>query len=243
MKNLLLVFLVLFLLSCNNEEVFEPILSRSTDYISYNLNPGCIGQESVVTFNNGYNNNCGASKIQQRINGQWITVAEACPINGIITYSFTPVISGSYSFRVSWTRAGKLCREENIKFVEEEPLLIEEDCCRNYLTATALCDTRQPCPYGIEFHIMLTMDNWITLSGQFPVGYNVCSIFAGDGTIIDVASGNTFTISGDFYACYDVVFTVYFETSDPEPFFGRWTMIDMHGDVMYSITPAPCNNP
>lgn len=241
MKNLLLLVLVLILLSCNNEEVFEPILSRNTDYISYNFNPGCIGQESVVTFDNGYNNNCGISKIQERINGAWITVAEACPVNGIITYSFIPVISGSHRFRISWTRTGKLCREENIKYIEEEPLYIEGECCRDYFTATALCDSRLPCPYGIEFHIMLTMDNWLTLTGQFPAGYNVCGIYAGDGTIIDVASGNTFVISGDFYACFDVAFIVYFETSQPAPFFGKWTLMDMHGDIMYSVVPAPCS--
>ena len=243
MKNLLLLFFVLILLSCNNEEVLEPILLRNTEYISYNLNPGCVGQESIVTFNNGYNNDCGISKIQQRINGVWITVAEACPINGIITYSFVPVISGSYRFRASWTRTGKICKEENIKYVEEEPLFIEDECCRDYFTATALCDTRHDCPYGIEFHIMLTMDNWITLTGEFPIGYNVCGIYAGDGTIIDVASGNIFSISGDFYACFDVEFIVYFETRDPNPFYGKWTVTEMHGNEMYSIIPSPCTTP
>ena len=128
-----------------------------------------------------------------------------------------------------------------MKLIEEEPLFIEEDCCRDYFTATALCDTRNDCPYGIEFHLMITMDNWLTLVGQFPVGYNVCGIYAEDGTIIDVASGSTFTIGGDFYACFEVVFFIYFETSAPEPFFGKWTLLDMHGDEMYSVIPTPCN--
>ena len=241
MKNLLLFF-GLILMSCNDEEVLQPIVPRTTDYISYNLNPGCVGQESIVTFDNGYNNNCGVSKIQERVNGQWMTVAEACPVNGIITYTFIPEISGSYRFRVSWIRTGKLCREDNIRFVEEEPLFIEDDCCQDYFTATALCETRNDCPYGIEFHLMITMDNWLTLVGQFPVGYNVCGIYAGDGTIIDNASGNTFSISGDFYACYDIEFVIYFETSDPDPVFGKWTIYDMNHDEIFSVVPTPCAN-
>ena len=71
MKTLLTIS-CLFLLSCTMETA-EPQLVLRGDYITYSQMPACTMQEVTVTFDNGYGNNCGTSRLQQFINGNWIT--------------------------------------------------------------------------------------------------------------------------------------------------------------------------
>jgi hypothetical protein len=197
-----------------------------------------VGQQVTVTFNNGNNNNCGTSKIQFYRNG-WITVEEGTPVNGIISYTFTPSYEGNYRFRASWNKSGKFCTGESMKFFEEDPLVVHRDCCRDYFTATAVCDDSRQCPFGLEFHINMTMDNWISLTGILPLGYNFCGLYDEFGNIVEEFSGNVLEIGGDFYACIDVKFFVYFTAPTAHPTFGSWTVIDMHG-TLYHEEPSPC---
>src|SRR5688500_8668449 len=98
---------LIFITACSTEISETSIILRSVDYITYNPLVPCTGQEVAVTFNNGYNNNCGVSRIQQRINDIWKVVWEGTPQNGLLTYSFTPQTSGSYRFRGTWNKTGK----------------------------------------------------------------------------------------------------------------------------------------
>jgi hypothetical protein len=234
----LLIFSLIFFVSCSIE-LTEPQLSLRSDYITYNPQVGCVGQEVTVTFDNGYGNNCGTSRIQQHINGAWITVIEEVPQNGIITHAFVPGAPGNYRFRASWNKSGKFCNQENIKPFEEDPLQVERDCCQDYFTATSICDEARECPYGLEFHFMTTMDNWISITGHLPEGYSFCGFYDEYGNIIENYSGNTIELIWDVYACIDLKFFVYFTAPTEHPSFGTWTVMDMHG-VLYESEPQPC---
>ena len=233
-----LIISFIFLLSCSEDLPELQIRSRA-DYISYNPAISCAGQIVTVTFNNGYGNNCGTSKLQQFINGNWVTVEQDIPVNGIITHTFTPHVAGTYRFRASWHKAGKYCEGESIKPFEEDPLMVTDDCCRDYFTATAVCNLSHQCPYGVEFHFNTSMDNWITIIGNLPAGYSFCGLYDEFGNIIETFSGTHLEIGGDFYACYDVKFFAYFTTSDSRPSFGTWMVKDMSG-VLYTVQPDPC---
>lgn len=237
MKTPLFISLI-FLLSCS-EDVPELQLQSRADYITYNPSPGCVGQEVTVSFDNGYGNNCGTSKIQQFINEKWVTVEQDIPLHGMITHTFVPHLAGEYRFRASWNGNGKHCEYESIKFFEEDPLIVDVDCCRDYFTATAICNLDRPCQYGIEFHFKTSIDNWVALIGDLPSGYSFCGLYDEFGNIIENYSGSHLEISGDFYACYDVTFFVYFSTSEIPPSFGTWMLKDMQG-VLYNVRPEPC---
>lgn len=233
-----LILSFIFLLSCSDELPELRITPRS-DYITYSPGIGCVDQEVTVTFNNGYGNNCGTSKLQQFRNGNWHTVAQATPQNGMITYSFFPGVAGEYRFRASWNKTGKDCNGENIKPFEEDPLVVENDCCTDYFTATGVCNISHHCQYGVEFHFSTSVDNWIAIIGQFPEGYELCGFYDEFGNIIEVYSGNHIEISGDFYACMDIKFYVYFNSRDTSPSFGTWMVKDMQG-VLYNVLATPC---
>ena len=237
MKTLLTIS-CLFLLSCTMETA-EPQLVLRGDYITYSQMPACTGQEVTVTFDNGYGNNCGTSRLQQFINGNWITVVEAEPEDGIITYSFIPAAPGAYRFRASWNKSGKNCDGDNIRPFEEDPLEVVEDCCRDYFTVTSICDESRDCLYGLEIHLMTTMENWISITGQLPEGYNFCGLYDENGNIIYDHAGNVIEIVGDFFPCFDVKFYVYFSAPVELPSFGVWTVMDMH-EMLYKVEPEPC---
>lgn len=238
MKTIHLIPFIL-LASCSTE-IAEPTLTlRSEDYITYNPTTPCIGQEVTVTFDNGYNNNCGVSRIQQRINGIWTIVKEDVPLNGIIKYSFTPSAAGSYRFRGSWNKAGKNCHGENLKHVEEEPLVVIEDCCRDFFTATAVCNPEKECPYAVELHFMTTIENWIAIVGQLPEGYEFCGLYDELGNIIEEYSGNVMQIVADFPACTEGIFFAYFNSPVTPATFGNWMVKDMQ-EVLYQVEVAPC---
>lgn len=233
-----LIFSLIFLLSCS-EQLSEPQLTQRGDYISYNPSIGCPGQPVKVIYNNGYGNNCGRSRLQQFIGGVWLTVMEEIPVNGIITYTFTPHIAGEYRFRASWNRTGKNCPEENIRPFEEDPLIVENACCQDLFTVTSICDPLNICPYGLEIHFNTSVDNWIAIVGELPAGYSFCGLYDENGAIIETLSGNTVMISGDFVACQEVVLFVYFRSTDLLPSFGNWTVKDMQ-EVLYRIEAEPC---
>lgn len=239
MKTVLLIALSILLVSCSFETEIAPIVFRSDNHIAYNPSPACAGQEVTVTFDNGYGNNCGVSRIQQFITGTWITVMEDVPQNGIITYSFTPHTAGSYRFRVSWNKSGKDCMGDNIRPLEEDPLEVVEDCCRNYFSVTSICDAEKYCPFGVEIHFMTTIENWISITGKLPEGYSFCGLYDEYGTIIQEYSGNVMEIIGDFYPCYDVTFYIYFTAPVDDPVFGVWTVMDMH-ETLYQVVATGC---
>ena len=232
---------ILLLVSCSTDIAELPITLRSDiNYITYNPEIACTGQPVTVTFNNGYQNNCGISRIQQRINNIWTVVKEDIPQDGIISYSFTPHTAGNYRFRASWNKSGKNCPGENIKHIEEDPLGVVDGCCRDYFTVNAICDSGRDCPYGLEFNMMITMDNWLTLIGQLPAGYEFCGLYDEFGNIVEEFSGNTFEIGGDFYACTAIKFYIYFNTPVNPPVFGSWMLKDMNG-VLYRVEPEGCD--
>ena len=233
-----LIFSFILLISCS-EELSEPQLSLRTDYITYNPATGCAGQKVTVIFNNGYSNNCGRSKLQQFIGGVWLTVLEDVPVNGIVTYTFTPLLPGEYRFRAAWNRSGKDCTEDNIRPFEEDPLIVERNCCQDLFTVTAICESQNECPYGVEIHFSSTVDNWIAIIGELPAGYSFCGLYDENGAIITTLSGNTFEVSGDFYACQDITLFVYFRTTDLLPSFGNWMVKDMQ-EVLYRLQAEPC---
>ena len=238
MKNFQIFILVLFA-SCTMDLQEQPLMLRSGDYITYSPLTPCLGQEVTVTFDNGYGNNCGISRIQQRINDTWETVNENIPVNGLLTYTFLPPIPGTYRFRASWNRSGKDCPQENIRAFEEDPLQVEEDCCRDYFTATALCDSLRECPFGLEFHFMTTMDNWISIIGLLPEGYEFCGLYDEYGNIVEEYSGNLMEIVADIPACTEFLFQVYFNAPVRFPSFGSWQVKDMH-EILYLLEPPPC---
>lgn len=233
------IFSLIFFASCSVELPETPLMLRSGDYITYNPLTGCVGQEATVIFDNSYGNNCGTSRIQQRINETWTTVSEDIPYNGILAYSFVPQAPGSYRFRASWNKSGRDCPGENIKPFEEDPLEVVEDCCRDYFTVTAICDPARECPYGLELHFMTTIDNWISIIGQLPDGYEFCGLYDGDGLIIEEYSGNLMEIIADVPACMEFFLYAYFNAPVDYPTFGSWTVKDMH-EILYRVDPAPC---
>lgn len=232
---------ILLLAACNIDPAEAPITSRSINYITYNPEKACTGQPVTVSFNNGYNNNCGVSRIQQRINNVWTVVKEAVPQNGIISYSFTPQHPGSYRFRASWNKSGKDCPGENLKFVEEEPLEVNDDCCRDHFTVTPICNTGRECPYALEIHFMTSVENWISITGILPPGYSFCGLYDEYGNIIQEYSGNVMQISGDFPACVDGFFYAYFDAPVLPVSFGTWMVKDMQ-QVLYQVTVPSCFN-
>lgn len=233
------IFILIFFASCTLELQDHSLTLRSSDYITYSPSTPCAGQEVTVTFDNGYGNNCGISRIQQRIRNTWVTVRDGVPQNGILTYSFIPTMPGIYRFRASWNKTGKDCPQENIKALEEDPLQVVEYCCYDYFTATAVCDSLRECPFGLEFHFMTTMDNWITIIGVLPAEYEFCGLYDNYGNIVEVRTGNIMEIVADVPACTDFFFYVYFNAPVQLPSFGIWEVKDMHG-MLYHLEPPPC---
>ena len=238
MKPLYLIPLII-ITACSTEITEPSINLRSVDYIIYNPLAPCIGQEVTITFNNGYNNNCGVSRIQQRINDVWKVVYEDTPQDGKIKYSFTPPSSGSYRFRGSWNKTGKNCPGENIKPVEEEPLYVVDNCCRDFFTATAVCDSRGDCPYAVELHLMTSVENWIAIIGKLPEGYEFCGLYDEYGNIIEDITGNLIQIVADYPACTEGIFFAYFNGPGRPQSFGSWMVKDMQ-DVLYQVQVEPC---
>src|SRR5688500_1075881 len=119
------LFILLCCVSCEVELPEETIMPRSGNHITYNPLTPCNGEEVTVTFDNGYANNCGTSRIQQFINNHWTTVCEGIPVDGLLTYTYTPT-PGIYRFRASWNKSGKNCQHPNIKNLEEDPLEVFE---------------------------------------------------------------------------------------------------------------------
>lgn len=230
---------ILLLASCSTDIAESPITPRSQDYITYNPPTSCKGQPVTVTFNNGYNNNCGVSRIHQRINNVWTVVQEGIPDHGVIKYSFTPPSSGTYRFRGTWNKSGKNCQGENIRPIEEEPLEVVEDCCREYFSVTPICNSGRECPYGVEIHLMTTIDNWFSITGVLPAGYSFCGLYDEYGTIIQEYSGNVMVIVGDFPRCVDGFFYAYFDAPVEPISFGSWTVKDMQ-QVWYQVNVGPC---
>lgn len=238
MKPLLLIPLII-ITACSTEISEPSIILRGVDYITYNPVTPCTGQQVTVTFNNGYNNNCGVSKILQRINDVWKVVCEDVPQNGILKYTFTPASSGSYRFKASWNKTGKNCSGDNIKPVEEEPLYVIDNCCRDFFSATAVCNSDKACPYGIELHFMTSIENWISIIGKLPEGFTFCALYDDYGNIIENYSGNVMQISADFPACIEGIFYAYFDGPGRPQSFGLWTVEDMH-EVLYQMQALPC---
>ena len=230
---------LIFIIACSTEISETTIISRSVDYITYNPSAPCTGQEVTITFNNGYSNNCGVSRIQQRINDVWKVVYEGTPHEVKISYSFTPQSPGSYRFRGSWNKTGKNCPGENIKAVEEEPLYVVDNCCRDFFTATAICNSDRECPYAVEIHFMTSVENWIAIVGKLPEGYEFCGLYDEYGNIIEEVTGNVIQIVADFPACVEGIFFAYFTGPDRPYSFGSWMVKDMQ-EVLYQEEVEPC---
>ena len=120
LKVFALILSGLFLVSCQpeviepNNQISTPIQWQSLlavqagNYISYSAAETCLGDPISVVFNNGYNNGCGNIQIQMSTDGgvTWVQVASGTPVNGTLTYTFTPSAAGSYLFRGKWNATG-----------------------------------------------------------------------------------------------------------------------------------------
>jgi hypothetical protein len=126
--------------SCQKEELTAEDLSlkiASGDYFDFSTLAPCPEEEITITFDNGYNNDCGNTQIQMSYNGgDWIQVALKSPVNGEVSYTFnvSENIGDTYEFRGSWTATGgKSCSDtgENIKFENGTALdeIVVTECC------------------------------------------------------------------------------------------------------------------
>ena len=162
-KGFLALMSAALLFSCSQIDNFETSDLRESDetlaakskmnaaanvvYFTYSDDFLCLGEEVTVTFNINQEVSCGTARIDMKAPGDidWLAkVSEGTPANGLLTYTFTPAMEGSYQFRGTYSEEndrGTKCGSNINGFVQDNSLLVEIcDDCEDEFTAETTCD-------------------------------------------------------------------------------------------------------
>lgn len=112
------------------------VTSTNATYITLSKEKVFIGEEVTVTFDNGYNNNCGNIELQVSNDkgATWKQLAMGSVSNGKMSYSFKAIYEGEYLFRGQWIANDQDCASSgnNISLVQGQasfPLIVEKETC------------------------------------------------------------------------------------------------------------------
>lgn len=249
MKRLSIIFAFLLIgayviKSCQKDSPTEPMALKSdaSNYISYSEDEICLGEEVTITFDNGYNNNCGNIQLQMSTDGgeTWVQVAAGSPVNGVLEYNYTPSNEGYYLFRGRWTATGAGCSStgSNISFAQSLtlfPLSVISDCCELGFTGEALsCDASREAVYTFTADEAL---NYIKIQGGL-------TNFTGENAVIEVSGGDlsvsqwtpggssnrVIRLEGSVDACETVTIRILWNSSNGDEIItGSWSVKDAEG--------------
>lgn len=216
--------------------------SDASNYISYSADEICLGDAVTVTFDNGYNNNCGNMQIQMSSDGgeTWVQVAMGTPIGGILEYSFTPADEGYYLFRGKWNATGQGCSSTgtNISFAQSLtlfPLSVVSDCCELGFEGVAVsCDDTREVIYTFtadEDMSFIKIQGGLT---NFTGGDAVVEVSGGNLTIDQWTPGGSsnriIRLQGSVTACETVTIRILWNFSNSgNVITGSWSVKDSEG--------------
>lgn len=275
MKNLTLKFKVftlilfgLFVFSCQQEHIepndplsadniqwISPLALQAGNYISYSAAETCLGDPLTVVFDNGYNNGCGNIQIQMSTDGgvTWVQVASGTPVNGTLTYTFTPSTVGSYLFRGKWNATGGpgcSATGSNINFQNGTatfPAIVNNNCCQLSFFGDAIsCDGTREAVF--TFTSEEDMD-YIKIQGGL-------TNFTGADALVTVTGGNlnisqwtpggssnrVIKVEGSVDSCEEITIHITWNsTNNGGIITGNWSVKDAQGnEVAPSIEGLEC---
>src|SRR5687768_5293840 len=250
-----IVMIAFTMTSCQNEDLATPgnKITQRTPHFSYSpSNPACLGEAVTVTFDNLYNNNCGNTQIQQWINGEWIQVAMGTPVNGDLSYTFTPSAVGEYRFRGKWNATGgPSCSNTgaNIGFTEEEPLEVIVCGCDDALTAEVAC-TADACNRTVTFTYTAGDDvDAIVIQGGLTHFTTICTATATGGLVQNTTHPSVTNSNANVTrweatgveACDEFTVTItWTSTNNAAEITGQWTVKDGDGNLLAYVCPLDC---
>lgn len=257
----------LFLYSCQQDTI-SPNSQQATaltmspsfavqagNYITYSAAETCLGEVLTVVFNNGYNNNCGNIQLQMSIDGgsTWTSVASAVPVNGMLSYSFTPATVGNYLFRGRWNATGgPSCSSTgaNIGFsagTATFPAVVTNNCCQLGFEGVAIsCDDTREAEY--TFTAEEDMD-YIKIQGgltNFTGADAVVTVTGGNMTVSQWTPGGStnrvIKVEGSVQSCEEVTIHITWNsTNGNEIITGNWSVKDDQGaEVAPSVPGLEC---
>jgi hypothetical protein len=225
----LLYLLPLLLIGCSKEEIeIQPRISAD---LVFSTQTPCIWETLTVTFDNGYFNNCGTSKIEIYLDSTWVLLKQATPVNGIIQVNYIPSYLGTLKFRGVFQKKGG-CKEPNTKVTEE--ISVGNDCCQNQFIAQNICNS-DICQYGVEFFLRVDHDVYAIMTGTLQGG-DLCGFYDENNNLVVPMSGSEFYIEGDLYGCQLNHFFVYYNS--PVPIGTSWA-VRFDGETL-STNLQPC---
>lgn len=248
MKKVHYLFIALFvtsasLIGCHKEikgNETATMKSAANNYITYSLDEVCLGDPVTITFNNGYNNNCGNIALQMSFNGgTWVQVAMAAPVNGVLSYTFTPSAVGDYLFRGRWQASGgPSCSSTgaNIGWATATfPISVTDDCCEPGFTGEAIsCDNTREAVYTFTSEDDL---EYIKMQGGLTNFTGADAEVTVDGGNLVVSqwtpggsSNRVIKLEGSVDACETVTVTIRWNsTNSGGVITGAWSVKDENG--------------
>lgn len=252
----------LFLTSCQKDDMaVNPEDALQLREVSFEYAPSdsiCVGDSITITYDNGLANDCGKSSIQMRGPGddEWTAVLQnEEPVDGEVTYTFEPELTGVYEFRAHWIRAGSpaSCPDSPPQLGwEEAEVLVVSDCdgggeeppCDTTFTGeVVVCDTTGQdsireialtfiFPDSSDYVIIqgildsLEADAEVTVSGGDDVVITQ--------TIPDGTSDRLLTVEFSADECEEIVIQISFEAEDLDADFltGVFTASDENGEAL-----------
>lgn len=250
-----LAFLLILLTGCQKEELSSPNgrISPRAPHFSYSPeSPACLGEEVTVTFDNLYGNNCGNTQIQQWIGGEWIQVAMGTPVNGELSYVFTPAAAGEYRFRAKWSATGgPSCSNTgaNIGFTEEDPLEVVVCGCDNELSAVVSC-SEDACNRSVTFTYTAGDDvDAIVIQGGLTHFTTICTATATGGLVQNLTHPSLLNSNANVTRweasgveeCDEFTVTItWTSTNNAALITGEWTVKDGNGNALAYLCPLDC---
>lgn len=244
-------------ISCHKEVPSDINIEKSQagDYIFYSQDEVCLGNEVTVTFDNGYNNNCGNAQLQVSTDGgsSWIQVASGTPSNGQLVYSFLPNAAGSYLFRAKWNATGgPSCSNtgSNISFNSATaafPIVVVEDCCELGFSGEAIsCDNTREAVYTFTADEAM---EYIKIQGGLTNFTGADAEVIVEGGSLNVSqwtpggsSNRIIRLEGNVEACQTIVITIRWNSTNGNSVItGNWSVKDMNGmEVAPEIAGLSC---
>lgn len=252
------VILFTLLYSCKKEEIFkvDPNLKSSAgSYITYSDDLLCLGETLDVTFNNGYNNNCGNIQLQMSTDEgiTWVQVASGTPTNGSLIYSFIPPSADSYLFRGKWNATGgPSCSSTgaNIGFTAGTAtfaVIVSASCCETGFSGEAIsCDTTREAVYTFTSTDSL---GYIKIQGgltNFTGADAIITVIGGDLTVSQWTPGGSsnriIKVEGSVEACEEITIRITWNsTNGGDIITGDWSVKDAEGvELAPSVQGLEC---
>lgn len=243
MKYLLILFVSIILCQCANKPSSAMLTGAGPSFT--HTTPACVDRTVAVEFNNGHNNNCGHTEIQQLINEVWTTVLIALPINGISIFKFVPDTIGEYYFQALWT-GNRVCVYDTVEVAWTEYQFTVIDCedCETDFTAELECNPSEQCESVITFNFISEISTHIYINGIINgPSIELCSLEY-DEPINSLEINNPISFNGDANvdACSQISFKVWFVMYDEDgQIKGEFEIKDDDGNIIARLENILCN--